>query len=108
MQQAGERRAVAADGHLAARLPRAADAADERAQPGRVDERHRRHVDQQLRPRRELAQRLAELADVVGVELTDGAADGVAVGLLDLDVEQGSSSGLRNRIVPKRPSHNPG
>ena len=72
---------------LAAALARPADAADQRAQAGRVHERDGRHVDEELGARCQLAQGFPELPDRVSVELADGAADGVAVRLLQLDLE---------------------
>ena len=51
-----------------------ADPTDEGAEAGRVDERHPGEVDQQPRRRRQLGQRLAELAHREGVELADRAA----------------------------------
>ena len=51
----------------------------------------------------QLAERLAELAHRVGVELTDGPAQRVVGGLLHLDVEHSSSRGRSDRL--RLPAH---
>ena len=93
VQQAGEGGAAARDGDVAARLAGAADAADERAETGRVHERHGGEVDEQVLLAGEAAEGLPELAHRVGVELTDGPAERVVGGFLHLDVEHSSSRG---------------
>src|ERR1019366_8549731 len=95
-QRAHQAGAVADHDDVTPELPGAANAPDQRPQAGRVDERHAAHVDDELRARSELRQRLAELAHGEGVELTDGTADGVTISrLLLLDVEHVTSQGLR-------------
>ena len=92
VEQAGEGGPAAGHRHVAARLAGPADAADQRPEARRVHERHRRQVDEQVALVGQLAERIAELPDGVGVELADGPADGVAVGLVNLDVEHCFSS----------------
>ena len=91
VEQPGEGRAAAGHRHVALGLAGAADAADERAEPGGVHERHVGQVDEEPGLGRQLDQRLAELADRVGVELTHGAAQRVRGGLLDVDLEHETS-----------------
>ena len=93
VEQAGEGGAAAGDGDVAAGLAGAADAADQRAEAGRVHERHGGQVDQQVLLGGQAPEGLAELAHGVGVELTDGAAQRVVGGVLHLDVEHTSSRG---------------
>ena len=99
VEQAREGGPAAGHGHVAAGLAGPADAADQRPEARRVHERHRRQVDEQVALVGQLAERIAELPDGVGVELADGPADGVAVGLVDLDVEHASPPGTRRAIV---------
>src|SRR5690606_10520633 len=69
VEQPGGGGAAARDGDVAAGLPGAADAADQRAEAGRVHERDLGQVDQQRRGAGQLGQGLAELAHRVGVQL---------------------------------------
>src|SRR5207302_1282991 len=82
VEEAHQRGAVAAHGHIATTLAGPADASDQSTETGGVDEGDGRHVDEQLGTRGKLAEGLPELPDRIGVELADRTADGVAVGLL--------------------------
>ncbi len=79
--------AVAADADVATQLSSPPDAADQGAEPGRVDERHTRHVDDQARGGGQLGESLAELADREGIQFSNRSADLEAVDLVELDVE---------------------
>lgn len=88
VEEARERGAVAADGDVAAELTGAADAPDQGAEPGGVDEGDAGHVDENAWVGGELREGLAELTHRESIELADRSADDVAVGVLELDVEQ--------------------
>ena len=93
VEQAGEGGAAAGDRDVATGLASATDAADQRAEPGRVHERDRGEVDQQELLGGQAPEGLAELAHRVGVELTYRSAQRVVGGVLHLDVEHTSSKG---------------
>src|SRR5205823_9874649 len=73
-------------------------------QAGGVDEGDAGHVDEEPRVARQLGQGLAELADGECVELTDRPADGVAVRLVELDVEHVSSCRVRRPTAARASS----
>src|SRR5690606_6346390 len=90
---------------VTAGLARPADAPDQGAEARRVHEGDRRQVDEQVALVGQLAERVAELPDGVGVELAHRAAHGVAVGLVYLDVEHelrlpGTRSGDGSGVPP--------
>jgi hypothetical protein len=84
--------AGAVDGHVAARFPGPAHAADEGAESGGVEEGHAGEIDEERGDAAQLAERLPELPHGEGVQLTHGAADRVAVALVDVDLEQRAPS----------------
>jgi hypothetical protein len=96
-------------GHLTAELSNPSDPADERAHPGRVDERHVGEIDDELRGRCHGRERLAEPVDAESIELSDGAADGAGSRLLGPHVRD-RSRGVRERYSDPKPvqSHNDG
>ena len=79
VQQAGERGPAAGDGDVAAGLAGPADAADERAEAGRVHERHRRQVDEQAALRRPARRAPRGTARRCRRRARRRAADGVVV-----------------------------
>ncbi len=95
VEQPRQRRPTARHRHLATRLPDLANPTDERAQPGRVHERHLGQVDEQTGGTGLGGEGLPERRHRVGIEFSDGPDHDVGVVLGGVDVEHDGSFATR-------------